>query len=123
MPPGDRVLPCETALQEGWRVVKSLGKYDILRQIGHGGMGELYLARARGIAGFEKLCAIKCLLPHLARDASSRRMFLNEARLTACLDHPNVVHVHEVGEEDGQLYLVMEYVPGADLDKLLSRCA
>jgi serine/threonine protein kinase len=98
---------------------KSLGKYDLLRQIGYGGMGELYLARARGMAGFEKLVAIKCLLPHLARDENSRRMFLNEARLSGCLDHPNIVHVHEIGEQEGQLFLVMEYVPGADLDKIL----
>ncbi len=82
-------------------------------------MAELYLAKARGIAGFEKPCVLKLVLPHLADDRAFAEMFLAEARLAATLDHPNVVHVVDIGEVGGEYFFVMEYVHGRDVRALL----
>jgi len=82
-------------------------------------MAELFLARADGIEGFTKLCAVKRILPHKAKNERFVRMFLNEARLVAGLDHPNICHVHDIGREGGEYYFAMEYVHGQDLTRIL----
>jgi len=105
------------ALSPGTR----LGKHEIIRRLAVGGMAELYLARAIGIEGFEKLVVIKRVHPHLASDADFIRMFLNEAKLAAALDHPNVTQVMDIGVADGEHYFTMEYLHGADLRELLQR--
>ncbi len=82
-------------------------------------MAELYLAKSLGIAGFERPCVLKLVLPRLTEDAVFVEMFLTEARLAATLDHPNVVHVVDTGEVDGEFFFVMEYVHGRDVRALL----
>ena len=96
-----------------------LGRYTVLEKIASGGMAELYLARQSGIDGFEKLVAIKRVLPHLAEDPDFVEMFRNEARLAATLDHPNIAQVFDVGLEDGEHFYAMEYVHGKNVLQVL----
>jgi serine/threonine protein kinase len=86
-------------------------------------MAELYLARAGGPQGFNKLVAVKRILPHLSDDRTLVDMFHNEARLAATLHHPNVAQVMDFGEVDGEHYLAMEYVHGPNVRSLLQRAA
>jgi eukaryotic-like serine/threonine-protein kinase len=92
----------------------TLGKYEVLRKIATGGMAEIYLARVRGTAGFEKLVVLKRILPTVATDPTFVRMFLDEARLAATLQHPNIADVYDVGEADGAYFFTMEFVHGED---------
>src|SRR5262245_49767202 len=78
-------------------------------------MAEIYLARVRGTAGFEKLVVLKRILPHIANDPAFVSMFLDEARLAATLQHPNIADVYDCGEIDGTLFFTMEYVHGHDV--------
>lgn len=98
-------------------------RYEILRPINSGGMAELYLARARGPDGSVGLVVLKRILPHLARDTAFVEMFLNEARIAATLRHPNVVAVTDFGQLDGDYFITMEYVHGADLGEVLELAA
>ena len=91
------------------------GRYRILAQLGEGGMANVYLAVARGPNGFNKLVVLKALRPALANDSDFLQMFLNEARLAARLNHPNVVQTYEVGEDAGRHVIVMEYLDGESL--------
>ncbi|MDX2093474.1 MAG: serine/threonine-protein kinase [Kofleriaceae bacterium] len=99
-----------------------LGKYKIVRRLSSGGMAEVFLAKQVGIGGFEKPVALKRILRqllesrHLAVD-----MFLNEAKIAGRLAHPNIVQVLDVAEEQGALFLAMEYVHGRDLRDLLKK--
>ena len=100
------------------------GQYELLRKVGAGGMGELFLARADGLAGFKKLIVIKRLLPHLSKGPDGQRfvdMFLDEARLAAQLNHPNIVQIYDLGNVEDAYYLAMEYVDGVDLRRYLRR--
>lgn len=100
------------------------GKYELLKRIGAGGMAEVFLARQSGLRGFEKLLVIKRVLPMLAGSAVGEHfvdMFLDEARLAAQLNHPNIVQIYELGRVDDQFFIVMEYVPGVDLWALLKQ--
>ncbi len=85
-------------------------------------MATVFLARLEGVAGFQRLCAIKRLHPHLANEAEFVDMFLDEARLAARIHHPNVVSILEVGTSDQGYYLVMEYIEGDTAARLLARC-
>src|SRR5262249_48314785 len=78
-------------------------------------MGEVFLARERGVSGFERVVAIKRLLPHRARDEAFVRLFAREALVAAQLTHSNIVPVYDFGEIEGYLYLAMEYVQGENL--------
>jgi serine/threonine protein kinase len=91
-----------------------LGKYEIMRKIATGGMAEIYLARTRGAAGFEKLVVLKRILPNVAEDPAFVHMFLDEARLAATLQHPNIADVYDVGETEGTYFFTMEYIHGED---------
>jgi serine/threonine-protein kinase len=95
------------------------GRYETLRPIASGGMASVYLGRALGPAGFERLVAIKVMHEHIVGDPDFRTMFLDEARLAARIRHPNVVPTLDVAE-DGR-FLVMEYVEGASLREVLRR--
>src|SRR5258708_16462474 len=92
-----------------------LGKYKLVKLIASGGMAEVYLAREAGAAGFEKLVCLKRILPHLARDKQFVEMFLNEARLAARLDHPNIVSIFDLGESNGNYFIAMEFIDGPSL--------
>jgi hypothetical protein len=96
-----------------------IGRWEIVRRLGSGGMADVYLARARGDAGFEKLVAIKVMHPHLARDQRLIDHFLDEARLAARITHPNVVAIQDLGKIGDDYVIVMEYVDGVDLERLL----
>ena len=78
-----------------------LGRYELLARLATGGMGEIFLARLEGAAGFEKLFVVKRILPHLADDARFRQMLIAEARIAAKMSHPNICQVYELGETDG----------------------
>ena len=103
----------------GAQAPQRLGRYELLARLATGGMGEIFLARLEGAAGFEKLYVVKRILPHLADDARFRKMLIAEARIASQMSHPNICQVYELGETDGQLYIVMEYLEGVSLLALL----
>ena len=102
---------------------KRLGKFDILALLALGGTAEIYLARIGGAAGFEKYVVVKCLHDHLADDTEFVKMFLDEARLAAHLDHSNIVQTMELGEYNGRYYMVMEFLAGLSLAMIIRRAA
>ena len=102
---------------------KSIGRYTILDRLAVGGMAELFKATLSGDHGFEKLVAIKKILPHLAVDQQFVEMFIDEARITAQLDHRNIVAVFELGTDADTPYIAMQYVDGLDVLALLRECA
>ena len=91
------------------------GKYSLQRKLAEGGMAEVFLAKLTGMEGFEKLVVVKRILPQLCSDDSFVKMFLNEARVAARLNHPNVVQIFDLGKLDEQYFIAMEYVHGEDL--------
>ena len=95
------------------------GKYRMIAELGRGGMAEVNLAIAAGPAGFNKLVVIKQLRQNLADDGEFLTMFLDEARLAARLNHPNVVHTYEVVAEQGQYFIAMEYLDGQPLQRVI----
>ncbi len=97
------------------------GKYLLVDKIGTGGMAELYLAKQTGLKGFEKVLAIKRILPHLTQDTEFINMFINEAKLAALLSHQNIVQIFDLGNVDGIYYIAMEYVMGKDLRTMLRK--
>ncbi len=96
-------------------------RYELVAEIASGGMATVFLARLSGMGGFQRFVALKRLHPHLAVETEFVRMFLDEARLAALIHHPNVVPILEVGASDGGYYLVMEYIEGDTLARLMSR--
>ncbi len=100
-----------------------LGPYELLRRIATGGMAEVYLARRGGPHGFQKLVAVKRILPQYTRDADFVAMFIDEARVCARLGHPNIVQVFDFGEQDGELYMAMEFVDGTTGARLIRAAA
>ena len=95
-----------------------LDRYELLCPIAEGGMGAVWLARQRGKHGFQKLVAVKTILPAFLSEPDFRVLFLDEARLASRIDHPNVAQVLDLGEENDVLYLVIEWVDGDSLFKL-----
>ncbi|HWE31177.1 MAG TPA: protein kinase [Polyangia bacterium] len=91
------------------------GKYALQRKLAEGGMAEVFLAKQTGMEGFEKLVVVKRILPQLCSDDSFVKMFLNEARVAARLNHPNVVQIFDLGKLGDQYFIAMEYVHGEDL--------
>ena len=100
---------------------EKFGKYSLLHKLATGGMGEVWLARQSGPAGFDRFIAVKRLLPNLAENNEFVQMFLDEARLAARLTHPNICQVYEFGREGGSYYLAMEYMHGESLSSMLER--
>ncbi len=97
----------------------ALGRYLLGERLGRGGMGEVYLGLQRGIGSFEKPLALKLLLPHLAGDERTVSMFLDEARVAARMNHPNVTQIFDVGLVDGRYFIAMELVHGVSLAQLI----
>ena len=91
------------------------GKYHVLDKIAQGGMAEVYKVKTVGIAGFEKVQALKRILPHSAREGRFIRSFIDEARIAVELTHRNIVQVFDFGKADGELFLAMELIEGKDL--------
>ena len=108
-------LPPERAQPE------RIGRYELRFELASGGMGSVYLARLAGVAGFEKLVALKRIHPHLAKQKDCVEMFLDEAKIASRITHPNVCSVFDFGEADGEYYLAMEYLVGEPLSRLYVR--
>jgi serine/threonine protein kinase len=95
------------------------GRYQLLRRIGRGGMAEVFLAVMEGAQGFRRRCVVKRIRPDKARSGYYSQMFVDEARITAALHHPNIVQVYEFGEIGELLFLTMEYLEGHNLGTVL----
>ena len=98
---------------------REIGRYAVFGEIASGGMATVHLGRLLGPAGFSRTVAIKQLHPQFAKDPDFRAMFSDEARLAARIVHPNVVPMLDVVSLEGELLLVMEYVEGEPLARLL----
>jgi len=96
-----------------------LGRYELLLPIAAGGMAMVWAARVRGTRGFQKIVAVKTMLSKLSEDAQFEQMFLDEASLASQIRHPNVVEISDLGEQDGVLYLAMEWIDGVPLNQLM----
>lgn len=119
MTAGSQGSPYGGSGQAGGEGLAALGKYHIFATLGRGGMADVYLAVARGPVGFNKLVVIKRLRAQLAEEPTFRQMFLDEARLAARLNHPNIVQTFEVGEENGTYFIAMEYLEGQALNRVI----
>ena len=106
-----------TSFQRG----QILGRYELLLPLARGGMAEVWAARLHGTRGFQKLVAIKTMLPGVIEDKRAEQMFMDEAGLACRIQHPNVVEIIELGEDDGTLYLVMEWIEGEPLNVIIKR--
>ena len=102
-------------------MVQQMGKYQLIRRLGRGGMAEVYLAKAAGPRGFEKTVVVKRIHPHLVEEQPFIEMFLSEARLAAQLNHANVVQIFDFGEEEGSYFIAMEYIDGPSLLTLIKQ--
>jgi TolB-like protein/tetratricopeptide (TPR) repeat protein len=100
-------------------VTTRLGRYLLDERIGAGGMAEVFLARQSGPGGFERRCVIKRMLPQVSADPSFVTMFVDEARVSSQLNHPNIAQVYDFGQEAGIYFLAMEHVPGCSLRQVL----
>lgn len=100
-----------------------IDRYELIAPIGEGGMAQVWAARQKGKHGFEKLFALKCITPRFAEEPAFRSMFLDEARIAASIEHPNVAQVYDLGESGSLLYLVMEFVDGESLGALMTAIA
>ncbi|MBP6630185.1 MAG: protein kinase [Kofleriaceae bacterium] len=105
----------------GALVGQQVGKYSVLALLALGGTAEIYLARIDGSNGFEKYVVIKVLHEHLADDQEFVKMFLDEARLAAQLDHSNIVQTLELGDHHGRYYMVLEFLAGLSLAMIIRR--
>jgi serine/threonine protein kinase len=94
------------------------GKYQLQRKLAEGGMAEVFLGRQAGMEGFEKLVVLKRIRPELSSDQNFVNMFLNEARVAARLNHPNIVQIFELGKVESQYFIAMEFIHGEDLRSL-----
>ncbi|AEI68171.1 serine/threonine protein kinase [Corallococcus macrosporus] len=97
------------------------GKYLLLERINVGGMAEVFIAKAFGVEGFERILAIKKILPTMAEDEEFITMFIDEARISVQLNHANIVHINELGKHDDTYFIAMEYVAGRDVRTMLER--
>ena len=95
---------------------RRIGRFEIVDRLGEGGMGAVYRARDRHL---ERDVAVKVLLPEAAGNAEWRRRFMREAKAASGLNHPNIVHVYDVDEADGELFIAMEYIAGKTLDQAI----
>jgi eukaryotic-like serine/threonine-protein kinase len=100
-----------------------LDRFELVAELASGGMATVYLARLSGVAGFQRLFAIKRIHPHLAKETEFVEMFLDEARLAARTHHPNIASIQEIGKSAGMYYLVMDYIEGDTAARLFGRCA
>jgi TonB family protein len=97
------------------------GQYVLLEKIATGGMAEVWKARMRGVEGFQKIVAIKKILPHLSDNQDFIEMFIDEAKLAAQLNHNNIIHIYDLGKIQNSYYIAMEYIDGSDLKAILKK--
>ncbi len=106
----------ETAAKEAGT---TFGQYILMEKIAVGGMAELFKAKQTGLEGFQRIVAIKRILPHLAANSDFVTMFIDEAKLAAQLNHPNIAHIYDLGKLEDAYFIAMEYVEGKDLRAIL----
>ncbi len=99
------------------------GRYSVIRRLGSGGMADVYLARAEGEAGFERLVALKVMHDDMVTDPNFVSHFLDEARLASKLSHPNIISITDLGKEADKYVIAMEYIDGSDLERLIHNAA
>ena len=97
------------------------GKYLLLDRISVGGMAEVFRAKSFGVEGFQKLLAIKRILPSIGQDDDFIAMFIEEAKLAGQLTHANIGQIHELGQFEGTHFIAMEYIWGRDLMQISNR--
>lgn len=98
------------------------GDYFLLEKLNTGGMAEVFKAKTFGAEGFERIVAVKKILPSIAEDKEFISMFVNEAKLAVQLTHANIAQINDLGCINGDYYIAMEYVPGHDLRVIFDRC-
>lgn len=108
------------AAQEARKPVR-FGKYTLVDRIAVGGMAEIFLARQAGLEGFEKTIVIKRIRPHLSKQPNFVKMFLNEAKLAAQLNHPNIVQIYDLGKIGESYFIAMEYIFGRDMRRIIPK--
>src|SRR5262245_34503158 len=96
-----------------------LGRYELLMPIASGGMAMVWAARLKGSRGFQKIVAVKTMLPNLVEDEQFEKMFLDEASLASKVRHPNAVEIIDLGEQNGVLFLAMEWIDGIPLNQVM----
>ncbi|MCY1057036.1 serine/threonine-protein kinase [Nannocystis sp. SCPEA4] len=99
--------------------LQRIGRYEVVQRLGHGGMATVYLGRATGSAGFERVVAIKVIHQHLAAEPEFVGMFLDEAKIAARIHSPHVAGILDLGEDSGFYFMVLEYIDGETLSALL----
>src|ERR1051325_10482040 len=102
---------------------QQFGDFVLVTRIAQGGMAEPFLAKRRGVEGFEKIVAIKRILPELSWNREFVSMFINEAKIAARLSHPNIVQIFDFGKIDSYYFIAMEYVHGENLRAIMQRAA
>ena len=122
-PVGEILSPIDDSERPERTDPQRIGRYELCFELASGGMASVYLARIDGVAGFEKLVALKRIHRHLAKEKGYVNMFLDEARIASRITHPNVCSVFDFGESDGEHYIAMEYLVGEPLSRLMSRAA
>jgi serine/threonine protein kinase len=98
------------------------GPYRLMEKVAAGGMAEVFRAKRAGVEGFEKIVAVKRILPHLSDNKEFVDMFIDEAKMVAGLNHPNIVQIFDLGRIDLTYFIAMEYVHGRDLRSILREC-
>jgi serine/threonine protein kinase len=106
--------------EQSWRD-DTLGPYRLLDRVAVGGMAEVFKAKRSGVEGFEKIVALKRILPHLSENKEFLDMFVDEAKMVAGLTHPNIVQIFDLGRIEASYYIAMEYVHGRDLRTIMKR--
>ena len=113
-------VPPAPAREPSWRDDR-FGPYRLLDRVAIGGMAEVFKAKRAGVEGFEKVVALKRILPHLSDNKEFLDMFVDEAKMVAGLAHPNIVQIFELDRIDDSYYIAMEYVHGRDLRTIMKR--
>ncbi len=101
--------------------IENYGSYQLIKKLAMGGMAQIYLARRKGAAGVDKQLVVKRILPHLAENDDFIKMFLDEARIAARLNHPNIVQIYDLGAQDDSFFIAMEYIHGEDVRRVWKR--
>jgi serine/threonine protein kinase len=98
---------------------KNFGRYEFLERVAAGGMAEVFRAKMKGAAGFERTIAVKRILPGYSQDRDFVAMFIDEAKIACELSHGNIVQIYDLGEVDGRYFIAMEYIDGKDVRHLM----
>jgi eukaryotic-like serine/threonine-protein kinase len=98
------------------------GKYWLLDRVNVGGMAEVWKAKAFGVEGFERLLAVKRILPNIAEDEEFITMFIDEAKIAVQLNHANIAQIFDLGKVEDSYFIALEFVHGKDLRGIFDRC-